>query len=125
MSKRMTRADVRSFARAVGKPVFYTGYCELQSLASRWEKIGYNSSVYGWNWDCFNFPDFVLVTGYRNQCGTKMKYCEKFNDKAYETICNSWPAYKSTYDDYKKALLAMDERLEEIAHELFLAQKED
>ena len=125
MSKRMSRNDVRSFARAVGKPVFYTGYYELQSLVSRWEKIGYNSGVYGWNWDCYNFPDFVLVTGYRNQCGTKMKHCEEFNSKAYETIHDTWPTYKDTYGDYKKAVFAMDERLNGIAHELFLAQKED
>ena len=125
MSKRMSRNDVRSFARAVGKPVFYTGYCELQSLVFRWEKIGYNSGIYGWNWDCYNFPDFVLVTGYRNQCGTKMKHCEEFDSKAHEAILDSWSGYKSTYGGYKEAVQTMDERLEKIAHELFLAQKED
>lgn len=122
MSKRMTRNDVRSFARAVGKPIFYTGYCELQSLVFRWEKIGYNSGVYGWNWDCYNFPDFVLVTGYRNQCGTKMKHCEEYNNKAHEAILDSWSGY---YGGYREELWALDENLEEIAHELFLAQKED
>ena len=112
MSKRMTRADVRSFARAVGKPIFYTGYCELQSLVSRWKKIGYNSGVYGWNWDCFNFPDFVLVTGYRNLIGTRMKHCKKFNELAFNIF-------------ESEEIVDIDNELMKIAHELFLAQKED
>lgn len=108
----MTKELVRSFARAVGKPIFYAGYCDLQHITCRWERIGYNSGIYGWNWDCFSFPDFVLVTGYRNLFGTRLKHCEEYNKKAHAIL-------------HSNSIEIADEKLMNLVHELFLAQKED
>lgn len=117
MSKRMSRNDVRSFARAVGKPLFYTGYANLQHLTKYAKELGYNYGIYGWNWTAYSFPDFVLVTGYRNLCGTEMKEAEKFDKEASEIIHEYYDTFGS-----KPSLTGL---LDEVTHELFLAQKED
>lgn len=41
------------------------GYCDLQYLLRYKDRIGRNAGVYGWNYDCFRFDNFMLVTGYR------------------------------------------------------------
>lgn len=45
--------------------VVSTGYCNLQHLLRYKDRIGRNAGVYGWNYDCFRFNNFMLITGYR------------------------------------------------------------
>lgn len=117
MTKRMTRAEARFFAKATGKPLYYTGYANLQHLTKFAIELGYNYGVYGWNWTAYSFPDFILITGYRNLCGTELKEVEKFDEKASEIIHN--------YYNVSGNKPSLDDLLNEVAHELFLAQKED
>ena len=59
--------------------VLRIGYCDLQDLTKYCKRIGYNSGVYGWNWDAFilNY-DIAICTGYRGMTGDNIPAeCEK------------------------------------------------
>ena len=68
---KMTKREVLEFARFCNKPVKFAYYCELENKLgiSRNQqdqvKLGYNSGVYGWNYDVLNFNKCVVVSGYR------------------------------------------------------------
>ena len=64
--RHVTKNDVH----AIRDRVYSVPYCELQTILNYWEKSGYNSGVYGWNFDLYVFPDLAIVTGYRNLTGT-------------------------------------------------------
>lgn len=50
--------------------VLCVGYCDLYNLLKCIDRIGYNSGVYGWNYDYYriyieNFGYVAITTGYR------------------------------------------------------------
>ena len=83
MDIKLTRKDV---AETYGTKTRSVGYCELQKTLSVREargmvtKLGYNSGIYGWNWTAYLIKgtekreDVILVTGYRNLVGKRIKY---------------------------------------------------
>ena len=76
MSKiKFTRSDVNRFYSRV----YRAGYCELYPLYRESEAIGYNSGVYGWNFDIYTFGSGIAITsGYRSMCGDQLpERCKK------------------------------------------------
>lgn len=74
------------------------GYCELQCLLRYRDPFGYNSGVYGWNYDAYFVHGVTICTGYRNIPGKRLKQCKEYNDKAREVIENS----ALTYDEKRE-----------------------
>ena len=83
MEIKLTRKDV---SETYGTKTRSVGYCELQRTLNVLEargavtKRGYNSGLYGWNWTAYLIKgtekreDVILVTGYRNLVGKRIKY---------------------------------------------------
>lgn len=104
----LTRKDVnRMYTK-----VLRVGYGDLQYLLREFKKIGYNSGLYGWNWDAYEIDnDTCIVTGYRNLTGERLddKIIDKFNQLSKE-IYNiiSWAereeAYKKLIEEFKEEL---------------------
>lgn len=67
--------------------VLKINYCDLQDLTKYCKKIGYNSGMYGWNWDAFilNY-DIAICTGYRGMTGDNVpdECIEEINEKIAE-----------------------------------------
>lgn len=101
----MTRKELtNSFSK-----VLRIGYCDLQDLTAYCKKIGYNSGVYGWNWDAFilNY-DVAICTGYRSMAGDNISSeCKKEINKAikeYEENHKSGDWHKTGEEVRKIAL---------------------
>jgi len=63
MRQQLTRQDVFKMY----DNVYTCGYCALQEIERDLKCIGYNSGIYGWNWNAYEIDNnTVLVTGYRN-----------------------------------------------------------
>ena len=60
MTEQMTRNDVKRMAY---DNIYYTDM-NVYSL-KYFNKIGYNSGVYGWNYDVYEYGRNVLLVGYR------------------------------------------------------------
>lgn len=82
----------------MGIAIYGFGYCQGPDAIFRgeYEYMGYNSGIYGWNYDCFIhwFADgtpYIIVEGHR----VPKKWIEKgkdfYNDydKAMERYCNA------------------------------------
>ena len=61
MTEQMTRNDVKK--RAAYGNIYYTDM-NLSAL-KYFNKLGYNSGVYGWNYDVYEYGLSVLLVGYR------------------------------------------------------------
>ena len=48
------------------------GYCEMEYLLRGHNRIGYNSGVYGWNFDTYVIGKYAISTGYRNVPGARI-----------------------------------------------------
>ena len=60
MVEKMTRNDVKRMAY---DNIYYT---DMNSQVFKYfDKIGYNSGVYGWNYDVYEYGRYVLLVGYR------------------------------------------------------------
>lgn len=78
--KKLTKGNANNYRR-----VLNVGYCELQSLLSVLDRVGYNSGELGWNWDLYNYGGVAIVTGYRNlPKGVMVSYAmaKRYNDLA-------------------------------------------
>lgn len=60
--EKLTKKEVERLA-ANGK-IYAVGYCKAQHLLTYQNRHGYNSGVYGWNYDVFVLGDNVIITGY-------------------------------------------------------------
>ena len=60
MKSRITRNDLKNS----GKLIIKVPYCVWYPVLGDFAKY-YNSGVYGWNYDAFEFDDAIIVTGYR------------------------------------------------------------
>ena len=62
MDNHVTQKFIRN---VYGNKVFSVGYCGAQNLLSGSSRFAYNSGVYGWNCDYYNFNGVIICTGYR------------------------------------------------------------
>lgn len=61
MTEQLTRNDVKKYA-AYGN-IYYTDM--NVPVLKHFNKIGYNSGIYGWNYDVYEYGLSVLLVGYR------------------------------------------------------------
>ena len=106
MDIKLTNTDLRNNFGVIVS----CGYCELQSLLNMKNRIGYNSGVYGWNFNAFDFGGVGLITGYRTR-GADVKLSWEF--------CERWEkrAKNATYEERKQILAEFERELQRIARE--------
>lgn len=84
MKKKMTKAQVEMAA----DKVYFVPYADLDMVLANVSANGYNSGVYGWNWDVYFFAEdntmYAIVTGYRNFCGKRLEGYKALEQKAKE-----------------------------------------
>lgn len=83
--RKITRNDINT------RNMVTLGYCQCQTAMRIFAdeyRIGYNTGVYGWNYDLYTINDCDIVTGYRV------------------------PYYKCSDNDKKKKLIAFDNKLQ-------------
>ena len=84
--------------------VYCVGYCELQHLLRTSNKVGYNSGIYGWNYDIFSLDNgnVAICTGYRGMPGVRIDYniTEKYEAKARVIIED----YSTSYETRQKKI---------------------
>lgn len=106
MDIKLTKTDLKNNFGVVVS----CGYCELQSLLNMKDRVGYNSGVYGWNFNAFDFGGVGLITGYRTR-GADVKLSLEF--------CEQWEkrAKNATYEERKQILAEFERELQRIARE--------
>lgn len=94
--EKLTRNDIKRIA-AYGN-IYYTNMNkpELKYL----DKIGYNSGVYGWNFDVYKLGCSVLLVGYRVP-----SYAERINDESLDNFVVKYLERKIKNIDYEKNIL--------------------
>mgnify|MGYP003178839514 CR=1 FL=1 len=106
MKIKLTRNDLRNNFGVIVS----CGCCELQSLLSIKNRVGYNKGVCGWNFDIFDFGGVGLITGYRTR-GADIKlsreFCTRWNDRASN----------ATYEGRKQILNEFERELQRLARE--------
>lgn len=82
----ITRKDLYRYRKIIA-----IGYCGAAYLLKPFMRTGYNSGVYGWNYDLYSFGNVAIITGYRNINGIRPDYkkLEAYNEKA-RIIWESW-----------------------------------
>lgn len=84
--------------------VYSVGYGDLQHLFRFCNRIGYNSGVYGWNYDVFSLDNgnIAICTGYRSTPGKSIDrdIIRKYEQKAKDILCD----YSYQYDEQKKRI---------------------
>lgn len=112
MKFKITRKEIKDNYRAINVP-----YCELQGLLSYRSPIAYNSGIYGWNFDMYDFcTDFstniCICTGYRNCPGIPVErdVYTKYESKAKEIVYGNTP--------YMQAKEKLDDLIREFLDEI-------
>ena len=95
--------------------VFSVGYCGIQYLLRGKNRIGYNSGVYGWNYDIFSLDNgnIAICTGYRGMPGKSIDYSivDKYEAKA-KAISEDY------YTDYEKRQKKLEKLLQKFIEEI-------
>ena len=114
MKFKITKKEIKENYRAVSVP-----YCELQHLLRYRNPIAYNSGIYGWNYDMYDFSrDFstniCICTGYRRYPGISVErdLYVKYEEAAKEIIYGDTPyrEVKEKLDDLIREFLDEIER---------------
>ena len=96
----MTRKEIKNCFNKI----YSVGYCDLQFLLQYHNRVGYNSGVYGWNYDIFALDNgnIAICTGYRGMIGETISYeiTKKYNEKA-RLIVSNWDI---NFDEKKKKI---------------------
>ena len=100
MKKKMTRAD----AQRLGYPVLRVGADALQYLLVNHEPVGYNSGMYGWNWDAYYVHGVVIVTGYRNLPGVVPYGYSEYDAEARKVLSSDAP-YRERAEKVEQLLM--------------------
>lgn len=109
MKFKVTRKEIKENYRAVSVPCG-----ALQSLLHYRRPVAYNSGIYSWNFNVYDFShDFgtniCICTGYRNCPGVHVDYeiYKKYEDKAKEVIYGdtSYTVKKERLDDLIREFL--------------------
>lgn len=112
----MTRRELREYAARVGKPLYCVPYATTQTLDRYAVKIGYNSGVYGWNWDAYEYPNMVLCTGYRNLTGTDLNESYMVQlDTVFRKIVSMLETWDKQRGYFHSFMLIMNEQITENA----------
>ena len=82
--------------------IIKVGYCQAWHLLKGVEPIGYNSGVYGWNWDLYEITHtktgegLTICTGYRSTIGEFIDYktINKYEAQARKIYKNYELGYK-------------------------------
>ena len=82
MTEQITRNDV---IRIAGYGEIYYTDMNLPVL-KYFNKLGYNSGVYGWNYDVYEYGHNVLLVGYRVPSFATYIEPEKFNQSVCEIL---------------------------------------
>lgn len=100
MKAKVTRKDVYNWH----SKVIRMGYCAAQYLLYYEDAVGYNSGVYGWNYDVYSIGGTAICTGYR-PIGEQVDYAllNEYEVKAEVIVHN----YKLPYDEAKDAVKAL------------------
>ena len=77
----LTKKDVLRITRG---NVYSIGYCKAQYLLMFTHKVGYNSGIYGFNYDVYIVGDDTIITGYRPFNAKKINYelLKEYEEKA-------------------------------------------
>lgn len=88
---------------------YFCGYCDLQYLLRYQEPFGYNSGVYGWNYDAYFVGGMTICTGYRNMPGKSLEKCGEYEEKARAILEN----HNLKYEEQRELVNALlDEFIE-------------
>ena len=90
MKARTTQKYIRT---VYGSSVFSVGYCGAWHLLNGTSPFAYNSGIYGWNCDYYNFGGVIICTGYRPHGRSCYDITAKFENIATEIYNNrdlSW-----------------------------------
>lgn len=93
MKIKVTRKQLQAWS----KKIIAIGYCSAQHLLNQETPIGYNSGVYGHNYDAYYVDGVVITTGYR-PIGEHVSYDLL---REYETRAEKVLSYdnKAPYDE--------------------------
>lgn len=109
MKFKVTRKEIKENYRAVSVPYF-----ELQSLLHYRSPIAYNSGIYGWNYDVYDFrwdfsTNICICTGYRGYPGIPVErdLYVKYEEVAKEIVYGNTPyqEVKEKIDDLIREFL--------------------
>lgn len=91
------------------KHIYNCGYCGLQTLLSC-AGVGahaYNSGIYGWNWDAYEFNGVTIIDGYRSFPRETIARNPELQ-KEYEEKARQLRAERNTsYEEYSKACVTL------------------
>lgn len=89
--------------------VYSVGYCDLQCLLRGVEPIGYNSGVYGWNYDVYSLSGVTICTGYRGMPGKNVPNVAEWERKAAAICSGDWKEWSEKLEslraDFVRALM--------------------
>ena len=77
----LTKKDVLRITRG---NIYSIGYCKAQYLLMFTHKVGYNSGIYGFNYDVYIVGDDTIITGYRPFKAEKIDFdlLKEYEEKA-------------------------------------------
>lgn len=106
----MTRKEIQNNFNKV----YSIGYCGMQYLLRYQNRIGYNSGVYGWNYDIFSIDGIAICTGYRNMPGKAIDYktVNKYEKKAEKIAQDITLDYNKTKKKINNLLYKLMEELQ-------------
>ena len=112
MNIKLTKTDLKNNFGVIVS----CGYCELQSLLSIKNRVGYNKGLYGWNFDAFDFGGVGLITGYRTR-GADIELAREF--------CKYWNerAGNATFEERKQILTEFERELQKLAREFIESKR--
>lgn len=86
------KVSKKTMKEAYGNRIIEVGYCQLQHLLSQQSANAYSTRAEGWACDWYEFPGFVICTGYAPIGKRLFSYEEtEFWDKAAEKIIHEAP----------------------------------
>ena len=100
----LTKKDVLRITRG---NVYSIGYCKAQYLLMFTHKVGYNSGIYGFNYDVYIVGDDTIITGYRPFKAEKIDFdlLKMYEDKARKAQFEGWQDVMNITNDLLLELL--------------------
>ena len=108
----LTKNDV---LRLTEGNVYSIGYCKAQYLLMFKHKVGYNSGIYGFNYDVYMVGDDTIITGYRPFDAKKINYelLKEYEERARKAQFEGGQNVKETVNNLLLELLKEVKKLEE------------
>lgn len=95
--------------------VYSVGYCDMQYLLRYQNRIGYNTGIYGWNFDVYVVDGIAICTGYRNTPGQRIDYdiLKKYEKRAEKIAKDYTITYVSAKNRINKLLQKFMEEIQQ------------